>query len=199
VSGQRARRSVVDNKQKLRLWLRLLRTSRSIEAELRRRFAAEFATTLPKFDVMAALSRAPDGMKMTELSRHLMVSNGNVTGIVERLVAEKSVERLASAGDRRATFVRLTEKGLNRFAGMAAAHAGWIGAILANFSSAEVETLLALLARARPRGAEAKNGFEAEVATDRGDPATPPPRERRANDDAPRLGRRRGRGGSHVR
>ena len=200
MSGQRrARRAETGTKQKLRLWLRLLRVARGIEVELRRRFAAEFATTLPKFDVMAALARAENGMNMTELSRHLMVSNGNVTGIIDRLAAEGMVERLAQAGDRRTTFVRLTDKGTARFAGMAAAHAGWIGASLANFSGAEIETLLALLARARPRGAEARNGFEAEVATDRGDPATPPPRERRANDEAARLGRRRGSGGSHVR
>jgi DNA-binding MarR family transcriptional regulator len=200
VSGQRrARRAETGTKQKLRLWLRLLRVARGIEVELRRRFAAEFATTLPKFDVMATLAWAENGMNMTELSRHLMVSNGNVTGIIDRLAAEGMVERLAQVGDRRATFVRLTDKGTARFAGMAAAHASWIGAMLANFSSAEIETLLALLARARPRGAKGKNGFEAEVATDRGDPATLPPRERRANDDAPRLGRRRGSGGSHVR
>jgi len=191
VSGQRARRSVADNKQKLRLWLRLLRTSRSIEAELRRRFAAEFATTLPKFDVMAALSRAPDGMKMTELSRHLMVSNGNVTGIVERLVAEESVERLARAGDRRATFVRLTDKGLSRFAGMAEAHAGWIDAILGNLSRAEIETLSRLLARAPAAAANGLWRAPEAVAKAQKDP--------RLQAEARRLARRRSSGGTHVR
>ena len=191
MSGQRARRSVADNKQKLRLWLRLLRTSRSIEAELRRRFAAEFATTLPKFDVMAALSRAPDGMKMTELSRHLMVSNGNVTGIVERLVAEESVERLARAGDRRATFVRLTDKGLSRFAGMAEAHAGWIDAILGNLSRAEIETLSRLLARAPAAAANGLWRAPETVAKAQKDP--------RLQAEARRLARRRSSGGTHVR
>lgn len=191
MSGQRARRSVADNKQRLRLWLRLLRTSRSIEAELRRRFAAEFATTLPKFDVMAALSRAPDGMKMTELSRHLMVSNGNVTGIVERLVAEKSVERLVRAGDRRATFVRLTNRGLNRFAGMAEAHAGWIEAILGDLSSAEVETLSRLLARAP--AAPANGRWRAP------EPVAEAPKGPRLQAEARRLARRRSSGGTHVR
>jgi DNA-binding MarR family transcriptional regulator len=201
VSGQpRARRAATGNKQKLRLWLRLLRVSRGIEVELRRRFAAAFATTLPKFDVMAALARAKTGMNMTELSRQLMVSNGNVTGIIDRLVAEGMVERLAQVGDRRATFVRLTEQGSTRFAAMAEAHAGWIGAILANYSAAEVESLFALLAPARPRVTAAKNGFEPEVETERGGLATPaPPRERRVEDEAPRFGRRRGSGGSHVR
>ena len=88
-------------KQKLRLWLRLLRASRGIEAELRARLRVAFGTTLPKFDVMAALARQGAGMTMTELSRFLMVSNGNVTGIIDRLVAEGLVVRLAHAGDRR--------------------------------------------------------------------------------------------------
>jgi len=200
VSGQRqARRAEPGNKQKLRLWLKLLRVARGIEVELRRRFAAEFATTLPKFDVMAALARAQTGMNMTELSRHLMVSNGNVTGIIDRLVAEGIVERLAQVGDRRATFVRLTDKGSDRFAAMAEAHAGWIGAILADYSSAEVETLLALLARARARDANGKNGAEPEHDAGRDGLDGAPPKQRRADEEAPRSGRRRGSGGSHVR
>jgi DNA-binding MarR family transcriptional regulator len=183
----------------LRLWLRLLRLARGIEVELRRLLAAEFATTLPKFDVMAALARAEKGMNMTELSRHLMVSNGNVTGIIDRLAAEGMVERLAQLGDRRATFVRLTDKGSTRFAAMAEAHAGWIGTMLANYSNAEVETLLALLTRARPRSPEPNNGSDPEAAIDRDGLASAPPRQRRIDEEAPRLGRRRGSGGSHVR
>jgi DNA-binding MarR family transcriptional regulator len=137
------------SKQKLRLWLRLLRVSRTIEVELRRRLQAQFATTLPKFDVMAALARHTAGMTMTELSRHLMVSNGNVTGIIDRLVAEGMVVRLAHAGDRRATFVRLTPKGAQQFAVMAKAHEGWVGEILAGYSSGEAESLFALLSGPR--------------------------------------------------
>src|SRR5262245_58454282 len=89
------RRPEPASKQKLRLWLGLLRASRTIEGELRARLREEFATTLPKFDVMAALARKGAGMTMTELSRWLMVSNGNVTGIFDRLEAEGMVVRLA--------------------------------------------------------------------------------------------------------
>ena len=200
MSGQRrARRAEAGNRLRLRLWLRVLRVARGIEVELRRLLVAEFATTLPKFDVMAALARVENGMNMTELSRHLMVSNGNVTGIIDRLAAEGMVERLAQVGDRRTTFVRLTAKGSARFAAMAEAHAGWIGAMLANYSDAEVETLFALLARARQRAGAAINGFDPELATTRGGLAGAPARQRRPDDDAPRLGRRRGSGGSHVR
>src|SRR5262245_9418485 len=135
------------SRQKLRLWLRLLRTARAVEAELRERLRLAFGTTLPKFDVMAALERQPAGLTMTELSRFLMVSNGNVTGIVDRLVAEGLVVRRAHAQDRRSTFVRLTSKGARQFAAMAQAHEAWVGEILAHITVAEAQDLTALLSR----------------------------------------------------
>ena len=130
---------------RLRLWVRLLRVARPIEAELRRRLAREFGVTLPKFDVMAALARREAGMTMTEVSRLLMVSNGNVTGLVDRLVAEGLVMRTANEKDRRATFVRLTHKGLRLFAVMAAAHERWVNEMLASFSDEQSETMVGLL------------------------------------------------------
>lgn len=136
-------------KQKLRLWLRLLRASRGIEAELRARLRIEFGTTLPKFDVMAALARNGAGMTMTEVSRFLMVSNGNVTGIIDRLVAEGLVVRLAHEGDRRATFVRLTPKGAQQFAAMARAHEAWISELLGGVGREDADTLVALLGTLR--------------------------------------------------
>jgi DNA-binding MarR family transcriptional regulator len=123
----------------------LLRTSRAIEAELRERLRVGFDTTLPKFDVMAALERKPAGMTMTELSRYLMVSNGNVTGIVDRLAADGMVVRLPHEEDRRATFVRLTPKGARQFAAMARAHEAWVNEILGNFGDQETQTMIALL------------------------------------------------------
>jgi DNA-binding MarR family transcriptional regulator len=130
---------------RLRLWVRLLRTVRPIEGELRRRLDREFGVTLPKFDVMAALVRRENGMTMTEVSRQLMVSNGNVTGIVDRLVAEGLVARVANEVDRRATFVRLTGKGTLLFDSMAAAHERWVDEILAGFSDGRSETMIGLL------------------------------------------------------
>ena len=99
------------SKARLRLWLRLLRVTRTMEAEIREALRREHDTTLPRFDVMAALSRTETGLKMSELSGQLRVSNGNVTGIVDRLVQDGSVERLAVPGDRRAMQVRLTPSG----------------------------------------------------------------------------------------
>jgi DNA-binding MarR family transcriptional regulator len=130
---------------KLKLWVRLLRSVRPIEVELRRRLKREFGVTLPKFDVMAALARKQAGMTMTEVSRFLMVSNGNVTALIDRLVAEGLVVRIANPQDRRATFVRLTRKGLRLFASMAEAHQEWVSEILAAFSSEQSDAMIALL------------------------------------------------------
>ncbi len=130
------------SKQRLRLWIRLLRAARGIEVELRERLRKEFSITLPQFDVMAALSRNESGMNMTELSRLLMVSNGNVTGIIDRLAADKIVLRQAPATDRRSYIVRLTPKGASQFAVVAKAHEGWVDELLASFDAAEAEELI---------------------------------------------------------
>jgi DNA-binding MarR family transcriptional regulator len=130
------------SKQRLRLWIRILRAARAIEAEVRDRLRVNFDVTLPQFDVMAALERKPDGMTMTELSRFLMVSNGNVTGIIDRLVADKLVVRQAPANDRRAIVVKLTPRGLKGFTAMAKAHQGWVDNLLSEFDAAEAETLI---------------------------------------------------------
>jgi DNA-binding MarR family transcriptional regulator len=147
------------SKQRLRLWIRLLRTSRAIEAELRERLRVAFRITLPQFDVMAALARREEGMTMTELSRMLMVSNGNVTGIVDRLVADDLVVRKAQADDRRAIVVRLTPKGSSQFAAMAKIHESWVDKLLSDFSGAEagvmIEHLDGLASRIRNAGASA--------------------------------------------
>ncbi|UDL92410.1 MarR family transcriptional regulator [Mesorhizobium sp. PAMC28654] len=132
-------------KDRLRLWVRLLRASRTIESELRERLRQEFNTTLPRFDVMAALYRAPEGMLMSDLSRFLLVSNGNVTGIVDRLVSEGLVARARRNGDRRTSMVRLTEEGSKAFGIIAAAHEGWISELLGNVSEDDARGLSGML------------------------------------------------------
>ncbi len=119
-----------DSKARLRLWIRLLRASRLIEGVARERLKAQFDATLPRFDVMAALFRKPDGMLMSEISRFLMVSNGNVTGIVDRLVADGLVARSQRNGDRRTSFITLTRKG-----GISARDAEQMSAKLKSFRS----------------------------------------------------------------
>lgn len=137
---------VIDrDKQRLRVWLRLLKIQRLMETEIRERLRVEFATTLPRFDVLAALYREEKGLKMSELSTALMVSNGNVTGIVERLVSDGLVIRVPVSGDRRAMLVRLTERGRAFFAEMASTHEGWVSSMLSSLSDDETDELFQLL------------------------------------------------------
>ena len=133
------------SKARLRLWLRVLKVSRIMERELRERLRVEFDTTLPRFDVMAALFRAEKGLNMGELSSVLRVSNGNVTGIVDRLVGEGMIVRVPVEGDRRAMLVRLTESGRTHFSVLAAAHEGWVSELLGGIDAAEAAKLATLL------------------------------------------------------
>jgi DNA-binding MarR family transcriptional regulator len=145
-----------DHKDELRLWLRLLTCTNLVEAEVRRRLRTTFGLTLPRFDLMAQLERAPEGLTLGELSRRLMVSNGNVTGLVERLAEAGQVERVPHPVDRRVVHVRLTEAGRAAFAGMARAHANWVGALFGGLSAEEVRTLLRLLGRLKQSVREAR-------------------------------------------
>lgn len=133
------------NKERLRLWIRLLRAARIVEGDLRERLKREFDTTMPRFDVMSALNREPDGMLMSDLSRFLLVSNGNVTGIVDRLVADGFVVRSNREGDRRTSIVRLTEAGAQRFAAMAVEHERWIDELLGDVSEDDARRLSSML------------------------------------------------------
>ncbi|NIC06812.1 MarR family winged helix-turn-helix transcriptional regulator [Billgrantia bachuensis] len=135
------------SKERLRLWLRMLRVTRQVEAALREKLRVEFDSTLPRFDVMAALFREREGLKMNELSKRLRVSNGNVTGIVDRLAEDGLVERIAIEGDRRATLVRLTADGRDAFTTMAAAHEGWVDALLDGVSAEDAHHIGELLHR----------------------------------------------------
>ena len=130
------------SKQRLRLWLKLLKVSRQVEEELRRRLRAEQATTLPRFDVMSALARCPEGLKMSEIGRMLRVSNGNVTGIVDKLAEEGLAERMAVPGDRRAALVRLTARGRAQFDDHAAKHEGWIDGILSGLDADDIDGMI---------------------------------------------------------
>ena len=118
------------SKNKLRLWLRLLSTARGVEAELRERFRVQFETTLSRFDVMAALARHEDGLKMSALGGLLRVSNGNVTVVVQRLEKDGLLVRSPLAGDRRAMLVRLSERGKIAFIEQAQEHEKWITELL---------------------------------------------------------------------
>jgi DNA-binding MarR family transcriptional regulator len=134
-------RTVPEDHQDLRLWLRLLTCSNLIEGTIRSRLRTEFGTTLPRFDLMAQLQRAPDGMKMSDLSQHMMVTNGNITGITDQLEKEGLVERIKVATDRRSSLIRLTPKGRRTFRKMAQAHETWIQSLFSGLSDTSRKAL----------------------------------------------------------
>ena len=138
-----------DHKDELRLWLRLFACKEVIEGEVRRRLRDTFDVTLPRFDLMSQLYRAPKPMTLGELSQRMMVSNGNVTGLVDRLVEQGLLSRRPSPRDRRAQLVSLTAEGRRFFRAMARANGDWIADMLADVSSDEIETLLLLLAKTK--------------------------------------------------
>ena len=140
-----------ESKRRLRLWLRLYAATSVVEREMRRFLRRRFATTLPRFDLMAALARAPDALTMGELSRRLMVSGGNITSIVGGLERDGLVCRRQPASDRRTTYVALTERGRAAFAEMAFAHERWINELLADVPDDDVDALTELLAELKHR------------------------------------------------
>jgi len=131
----------------LRVWLRLLTCSNLLESRVRQKLHQDFATTLPRFDVLAQLYRERDALSMGELSRRTMVSNGNITGLVNRLAREGLVERRPSASDKRVQMVRLTADGRQQFEDQARKHRAWIGRMMGGLAPGELRDLLALLAR----------------------------------------------------
>ena len=143
-------RASAEDHMALRLWLRLLACTNLVEAPLRRRLREQFRGSLPRFDLMAQLDRQPGGMKMRELSRRLMVTGGNVTGLTDRLVAEGLVERHEDPVDRRACTVQLTMEGRRQFRAMARAHEAWVAELFGGLSAAQQKQLFELLGKLKP-------------------------------------------------
>jgi DNA-binding MarR family transcriptional regulator len=140
-------RTTADDHLALRLWLRLLACTNLVEAPLRQRLREQWNNSLPRFDLMAQLDRHPQGLKMRELSRRLMVTGGNVTGLTDRLVAEGLIEKRDDPKDRRAYTVLLTAEGKRQFRAMARAHEGWVIELFGALPPAEQAELFRLLGR----------------------------------------------------
>ena len=136
-----------DDGLELRVWLRLLTCSTLIEHGVRQGLHRSFETTLPRFDVLAQLQRAGKPLSMGDLSRRLMVTNGNVTGLVDRLKSEGLVDRRRADGDRRVQIVSLTPEGAASFERMAADNRRWVTGMMAGLSREEKDALFALLGR----------------------------------------------------
>jgi DNA-binding MarR family transcriptional regulator len=138
-----------DHGDELRLWLRLLTCTNLIETEVRSRLRARFDVTLPRFDLMAQLDKAPDGMTLSDVSKRMMVSNGNVTGLVERLVESGHLDRRTSDQDRRVQVIRLTKLGRAEFRKMAAEHETWIADLFVDLGDKDMRELMRLLGKAK--------------------------------------------------
>jgi len=150
-----------DDHLALRLWLRLLTCANLIENQLGQRLREGFASSLPRFDLMAQLYRFGDGLRMNELSRRLMVTGGSITGLADQLEAEGLLERQPVANDRRATILRLTEVGRERFQRMAREHERWVVDLFGHLSATEQQTLRKTLGKLR-------EGLDAPSRTRRG-------------------------------
>lgn len=149
VSSDQETRLHEDDHHSVKLWLRLLTCSSLIESRIRGALREEFDTTLPRFDFMAQLERAPDGLTMGELSRRMMVSGGNVSGLAAQLVKEGLVDRRPVPNNRRTFLVKLTPRGRRLFTTMAEQHEQWVIQILGHLEAEEVDQLMSLLKRVK--------------------------------------------------
>ncbi len=138
-----------DDHHSLRLWLRLLACSTDIETEIRKRLRKRFGMTLARFDYLAQLHRHPDGLRMSALSRYLMVTGGNVTGLTDELEKDGLVQRDAEPGDRRSWRLSLTPKGRKAFEGIASEHEKWVVELLGGLGDDDRHTLFELLGKLR--------------------------------------------------
>ncbi len=137
------------SKESLRTWLRLLSCETVIEQQLRTLLRQNFSVTLPQFDVLSELERAGDPLTMSQLSKELMVSNGNVTGVIDRLEKTAFVKRVRAEHDRRIQFIELTAKGRKEFNRMASRHERWVAELLSELSMTDMNQLQDLLLKAR--------------------------------------------------
>ena len=144
-------RATTLSKRRLRNWINMIGVTRMAENHLREYLRVHHATTLPRFDVMAALWRKPKGVTMTELSRMLLVSNGNSSTVVDRLVREGLAKRMPSETDRRTIYVALTPEGTAQFATMAEGHEAEVDRLFANLDAKDLDQLDEILSRANDK------------------------------------------------
>jgi len=155
-------------KTQLRLWLRMLAVTKLLSQEIRSRLRVAYGATLPQFDLLAQLYREPDGLRLGELSRRTMVTNGNVTGLADRLEAEGLIRRETLDGDRRVTVARLTPLGRERFAEMARAHEGWMKELMGDVDDPTLQSAFEALARVKASASRLVSAKEADGDEPRG-------------------------------
>ena len=137
------------SKESLRTWLRLLSCETVIEQQLRTLLRQNFSVTLPQFDVLSELERAGEPLTMSQLSKELMVSNGNVTGVIDRLEKVDFVKRVRAERDRRIQYIELTTAGRKEFGQMAIEHERWLADLMSDLSMTDMGRLQHLLLKTR--------------------------------------------------
>jgi len=142
-------RLTVEHHLSLRLWLRMLSSTVKLETEIRSRLRSQFEITLPRFDLMAQLERHPQGLRMGELSKRMMVTSGNITGIANQLEKEKLVARVLDQNDRRSFSLKLTPAGMSSFKKMATVHEQWVEELLGGLQTEEKHQLIHLLSKVK--------------------------------------------------
>ncbi len=151
-------RATAQDQHALRLWLRLQACTNLIEGHLRDRLRDRFDITPPRFDLMAQLERSPKGLMMGELSKRMMVTSGNVTGITDQLVAEGLVVREENPQDRRAFIIKLTPQGRETFAKIALEYEKWILEFFVGMKEMDRHQLHSLLATLKAHMATVSSG-----------------------------------------
>lgn len=146
-NNPRKNHTATRSKQSLRMWLRLLVCESIVEQHIRAKLRNEYNITLPQFDVLAELDYIGKPMSMTDLSKQLMVSNGNVTGVIDRLARDAYVKRMPAKNDRRVQLIKLTDKGIKSFQEMAKQHEHWIAELFYEIPVKDMEQLTVLLAK----------------------------------------------------
>ncbi len=174
-------RAVAGDHIDLKIWLRLLACSTQIEQQISQRLRARFGITLARFDYLAQLQRHPDGLRMNALSRYLMVTGGNITGLTDQLAKEGLVERVDDPDDRRSWRVALTPKGRSDFAAMAAEHETWLTAMFEGLGAGDKDQLFAQLGRLRVHLAQHQATREAAPPAAAAAAAATPLRKRAAS------------------
>ncbi len=151
-----------EKKQELRLWLRLLSTTKLISQEIRRRLRREFGATLPQFDLMSQLYREENGLRLGELSSRTMVTNANITGLVERMEADGMIKRMTSVTDRRVTVAHLTITGRKTFEVMARAHESWLKDLMTEVDPIVISGLLIHVGKVKESAQRRLSGIDSE-------------------------------------
>lgn len=141
--------SLPEEAQHRRAWLGLVRCFSSIERVLMRRLSDEFNSSLPRYDVLTALALAPEALTMGELASMLMVTKGNITGVVARLKKEGLVRKAASETDRRVQSVTMTKKGRELWGAMHAHYDRTVAEVLSGQSREDLRALTQVLEATR--------------------------------------------------